>query len=233
MMPMFSTVEYASKALEVVLGKREEDTPDPGHDSDSDQQPAPPCRCGGKIGQRADQAVDPDLDHRTRHDGGDVARRCGMSLREPDVQRHEPRLGAEADDGEQEQDTGGRRRSGSAAMAAKSSEPADPASKTKKTSRKAVPRCVATRYVRPASRTSSSSSSNVTRKYEVSDITSHATRNNTPLRAEHHQNHAGDQRVKKEPVVPEGFTTSELLEVLRSVDRSQAGQPEDRHDEPR
>ena len=152
------------QSLEVVLGQSEEDAPDPGDDSHSDQQPAPPRGCGGKIGQRADEAVDPDLDHRAGHDGGDVARSCGVSLRKPDVQRHEPGLGAEADHREQKQDTAGGAGAGEAAMAAKSSEPAGPASKTKKASRKAVPRCVATRYVRPASRTCSSSSSNVTRK---------------------------------------------------------------------
>ena len=51
------------QALQVVLGQGEEDSPDPGHDPDADQQPAPPRGCGGKKSQRADQTVDPDLDH--------------------------------------------------------------------------------------------------------------------------------------------------------------------------
>ena len=43
--------------------------------------------------------------------------------------------------------------------------------------------CEATRYVKPAARTRSSCASNVTRKYEARNITSHATRKATASRA--------------------------------------------------
>ena len=46
-----------------------------------------------------------------------------------------------------------------------------------------MPRCVAIRYVQPASRTLAVSRSNVTRKKDASAMTSQATRNSTPFLA--------------------------------------------------
>ena len=67
----------------------------------------------------------------------------------------------------------------------KSNDPPCPAISTNITSRSALPRCVATRYVQPARRTSGRSSSNMTRKYDDSAIASHAKRNRRPLAARH------------------------------------------------
>ncbi len=65
---------------------------------------------GGEQQQHAEESVDAGLDHDAGHEGRDVGRGGRVRLGQPDVERDEAGLGAEADDGEDEQQAGERRR---------------------------------------------------------------------------------------------------------------------------
>ena len=128
-----------------------------------------PHHAGGGAEQREhpQQAVDARLDHHAAHHGRDVRRRGRMGLGQPDVHRHEAGLRAEADHGQQEERAGQRRPRAKAGRNRANRHRAP--SSTNIASRKAVPRCMATRYVQPA-RHASLFVSNITRKNDASDI---------------------------------------------------------------
>ena len=76
---------------------------------DHDDAP-PPGRRADEIEDDADEAVDRDLGHHAAHQGRDVARRCRVGERQPDVQRHQPGLRAGAEQDEDQDQAGQRRR---------------------------------------------------------------------------------------------------------------------------
>ena len=62
-----------------------------------------------QIEHDAHEAVDRDLGHHAAHQRRDVARRCRMRERQPDMQRHEAGLGAGADERKNKHECGERR----------------------------------------------------------------------------------------------------------------------------
>ena len=90
--------------LQVVLGQGEQHAEHPGEQPDGDQRPAPPRFGRAEEGQDPEQPVDAGLDHHAGHHGRHVRRRRRVRLRQPDVQRHESRLGPEADQRQEEGD---------------------------------------------------------------------------------------------------------------------------------
>ena len=84
--------------LEVVLDERVEDAAERREQADGeDDQPDPERRRRRPLEEDADEAVEGDLDHHPRHQRRDVARRHRVGAGQPGVQRHQPGLGAEAD----------------------------------------------------------------------------------------------------------------------------------------
>ena len=90
------------QALQVVLGQGEQHAQDPGQRADRQQRPAPPGWRRAQEEQGAQDPVDPHLDHHPAHQRRYVGRRRRVGLGEPDVQRHDARLGAEAQQGQHE-----------------------------------------------------------------------------------------------------------------------------------
>ena len=62
----------------------------------------------GEVEDDAHEAVDGDLGHHAAHQGRDMARRRRMRERQPDMQRHEPGLGAGAEQRENEDKRAGK-----------------------------------------------------------------------------------------------------------------------------
>ncbi len=94
-------------ALDILLQRGQGDAEEGAGDPQNHQQLAPPGRGGGEEADDAQNAVDAGLDHDPGHQRRNVARRGGMGVRQPDVQGKEPRLRAEADQREQEEEGGG------------------------------------------------------------------------------------------------------------------------------
>ena len=84
-----------------------EEAEDGGYCAGDEYEAAPPAGRGCYAGDEAYQAVDGDLDHDPRHEGGDVrgARRVGVG--KPLVERHHARLDPEADEEHDEDDAEG------------------------------------------------------------------------------------------------------------------------------
>ena len=94
--------------LEVVLHQCVKHAHHRGDPAERQHQHAPPP--GGRadeVEHDAHEAVDGDLGHHPAHQRRDVARRCRMRERQPDVQRHEAGFGAGTD---QRKDQNGRRK---------------------------------------------------------------------------------------------------------------------------
>ena len=88
--------------LEVVFHQRVEHAEHGGNRADGEHGHAPPVRRRAEeIEEHARHAVDAGLDEHAGHERGDVARRDRVRRRQPDVQRHDARLDAEADEEKQ------------------------------------------------------------------------------------------------------------------------------------
>jgi hypothetical protein len=86
--------------LDVVLHQGVEHPEHRGGGAEPDQGHAPPDRAATQeIEADAQQAVDAQFDHDSRHERRDVARRRRMRARQPDVEGDQAGLGAEADEG--------------------------------------------------------------------------------------------------------------------------------------
>ncbi len=92
------------EALEVVLPRGERGPVERRRRPEDEEEPAPPRGRRAVERRDAQDAVEAHLEHDARHHRRDVARRPGVRAREPEVEREEPRLGAEADEGEEEDD---------------------------------------------------------------------------------------------------------------------------------
>ncbi len=91
------------EALQVVLSESEGDAEDRRGGSEEEERVAPG---GGRVGDERREPhdpVDPGLDENARHEGRDVRGGGGMRRREPDVEREDARLQAEAEEGEDEE----------------------------------------------------------------------------------------------------------------------------------
>ena len=111
MMPMFSIDEYASSRFMSVCTAANI-TPNSAVTSPSASATTPhhqswPC---SRSKRHAQQAVDRGLQHHAAHQRRDRRGRRRMRLRQPDVQRQQARLGAEAEQREEEARSMGQRR---------------------------------------------------------------------------------------------------------------------------
>ena len=100
------------QALEVALGQSLEDAHQRRAQPQEQGQPAPPGRGGAEGGHEfaaADDAVQTGVDHGAGEQGRDVAGRGRVGLGQPDVHGRDAGLGAEAQQGQHEQDRGQRR----------------------------------------------------------------------------------------------------------------------------
>ena len=89
--------------LDIVLHQGVQNAEDGRDRTDRDDGHSPPLRSrAGDIQDDPDQPVDSGLDHDAGHQGRDVGRRNGMRPGEPGMQGDDPRLGAEPDDGKDE-----------------------------------------------------------------------------------------------------------------------------------
>ena len=198
------------------------------------QDAAPPCRRRPEERQRAEQPVDPHLDHHSRHQGRDVARRGGMRVREPDVHGPEPGLRAESRQGQPE---AGRRESGRGRRRAGNGVEVVGAARGQGSRRarreRATPSCEATRYVIPARRTSSRSFSYVTRKIrgERHDLPCDQKEDSVPRDDE--RPHRGDQEVEEEENGREPPLADVGGEVTAAVHRGESRYDEDADEEER
>ena len=128
-----------------------------------------------------------------------------------------PALVAEADQGEQEQQAAAVAASGGTAAAMVLRSPVNPpAGPARRRSPAGKPFPGGSRSGRsgPPRSTLSSSSSKITRKYDASDITSHATRNRTPLRAVTTMSMLAANRLKKNQMCAERLALPVHVEVL-------------------
>ena len=109
-MPIFSMVRVGQQALQILLHHGVKDAHDGGDAAEEQHDHAGrPARLSQQIEHDANEAVDRDLGHDAAHQRGHVARRGRMGERQPDMQRHQARLGTGA---EQHQDQHQRRRIG-------------------------------------------------------------------------------------------------------------------------
>ena len=93
--------------LQIVLHQRVEHAHDAGDAGERQHHHAPPpSGVAEQVEDDADEGVDRDLGHDAAHQGRDMARRRRMGERQPDMQRHETRLRAGADQGEDEDERG-------------------------------------------------------------------------------------------------------------------------------
>ena len=91
------------QALEIVLHQRVQHAQDrAGAAEEQHDRAPPPGRRPHQVEHDAHEAVHRDLGHHAAHQRGHVARRRRMRERQPDVQRHEPGLGAGTEQGERE-----------------------------------------------------------------------------------------------------------------------------------
>ena len=91
------------KHLEVRFDQRVQDPEERRRGTECEHGEAPPARPGTEHHHPdAKQAVDAHFHHRTRHQGGNMARRLGMCAWQPYVQRNHARFGSEADDSKDE-----------------------------------------------------------------------------------------------------------------------------------
>ena len=91
------------ESLEIVFHERVQHAQQRGDGSRGQDDGAPPGRAAAEQVQRdPQQPVDAKLDHRAGHQRRHVARRGRMCERQPDVERHQPRLRAEPDESENE-----------------------------------------------------------------------------------------------------------------------------------
>jgi len=168
--------------LEIVLGKREEHAEDTRRHPDPDQHPAPPGLRRSEELEHPDEAVDPVLII-TPDMTAETWLARPMGLRQPDMQGNEAGLGTEPMTARRKS---GPVRPGAAAPPVQSRR--NRATRPRRQQHehrqeKRGPRCVATRYVQPASRTDGCSCSKITRKKEASAMVSQAMRNRTPFLA--------------------------------------------------
>ena len=100
------------KPLEVVLHQRIQHAHHAGDAGERQHERAPPPRrIAEQVEHDAHEGVDGDLGHDAAHQRGNVAGGCRMRERKPDVQRHQPGLGAGAEQGQAEHQRSDRRRS--------------------------------------------------------------------------------------------------------------------------
>lgn len=111
-----------------------------------------------------------------------MAGRRRMSLRQPNVQGNKTRLCAETKYREEKERTGQRRCQLQPGKLIEVQRTGCAPQQGEKEEQKAVPMCVAIRYVHPASRPAAFSSSNVTRKKLVNAMISHPIRKSIPFR---------------------------------------------------
>ena len=92
--------------LELVLEDRVDDADHRRRGARGENEDAEPRRqFADPLDEHADEPVDRDLDHHAAHERRDVRRGDRVRVREPDVQRDEPRLRAHADErGERDRD---------------------------------------------------------------------------------------------------------------------------------
>ena len=99
------------QALEIVLHQRVEHAHDRRHAAQQqDQRAPPPARRAEEIECDPHEAVYGHLGHDAAHQGRDVARSGRVRERQPDVQRHEARLGTGSDERKHQDDRGYRAR---------------------------------------------------------------------------------------------------------------------------
>ncbi len=93
--------------LEVVLHQGVEHAEQGGAGPDrEDRNAPPPAGRPREFKHDPDEAVDGDLRHDPAHQRGDMARRRRVSERQPNMQRHDPRLRPRADQGQNEGEGG-------------------------------------------------------------------------------------------------------------------------------
>ena len=98
------------QAFQVVLHQRVEHPQHRRSRAENQDERAPPGWSGREpVECQTQESVDPELDHHARHERGNVRRRDGVGARQPDVEGDHPRLRAEADQAEREDDGGGAR----------------------------------------------------------------------------------------------------------------------------
>ena len=103
MIPMFSTLCQARRRLRSCCPSAKA-TPEDGRGGAEDEERVAPG--GGRVGDErgdADDAVDPRLDQDARHQRGDVPGSGGVRRREPEVEREDAGLEAEAAEREDEE----------------------------------------------------------------------------------------------------------------------------------
>ena len=159
------------QALEVVLAEGEGDAEDARDDPEGEKGEPQRAAGRGKSERTRSEAVDARLDDDPRHQGGDVAGRRGVRAREPDVERHEAGLEAEA----REREDRTARRRGGVRRQRRQGEP--PWSRQhREEGERSEGAGVRRRQVDPAGGAPGRLPSVATRKYEASAITSQATR---------------------------------------------------------
>ena len=133
----------SQQPFQVVLRQGVEHAEDARNHADGHERPAPPRRRRPEQREHPQQPINPRLDHHAAHHGRHVRGRGGVGFRQPDVHRNEAGLRAEADHGQQEEDSAAA--PPLAESRSKSSDPAFLPNSRNSASRKAVPRCMATR----------------------------------------------------------------------------------------